>query len=52
VGRFIASIKIVKEDALPSYMEELETKKLERNEYFSELPPFDPKFGFEWRVRV
>lgn len=50
VGRFIASIKIVKEDSLPTFIEELEVKKIERNEYFSELPDFDPKFDFDWRI--
>lgn len=31
VGRFIASIKIVREDSLPTYLEDLEAKKIERN---------------------
>lgn len=52
MGRFIASIKIVREDSLPSYMEDLEVRKIERNEYFVELPPFDPKFSFDWRIRL
>ncbi len=31
VGRFIASIKIVKEDSLPTFIEDLEVKRIERN---------------------
>jgi hypothetical protein len=42
----------VKEDSLPTFIDDLEIKKIERNEYFSELPSFDPKFNFDWRIRL
>jgi hypothetical protein len=43
---------MVKEDALPSHMQELELKKIEHNDHFVELPSFDPKHTFDWRVRL
>lgn len=52
VGRFIASIKIVSEDSLPKYVEDLEQKKIEKNEYYAPLPDFDETMSFDWRVRV
>lgn len=33
-------------------MEELETKKIEKNEYFVELPDFDTNLEFSWRIRL
>lgn len=52
VGRFIASIKVVSEDSLPKYVEDLEQKKIEKNEYYAPLPDFDDSMSFEWRVRI
>lgn len=52
VGRFIASIKIVSEDSLPKYVEDLEIRKIEKNEYYAPLPDFDEAMSFDWRVRV
>jgi hypothetical protein len=52
VGRFITSIKIVSEDSLPKYVEDLEQKKVEKNDYYAPLPDFDESMSFDWRVRV
>ena len=43
---------MVPEEDVPVYIEELEEKKIQRNQIFTDLPDYDEDLNFKWRVRV
>jgi hypothetical protein len=42
----------VPEEDVPIYIEEIEQKKIERNEIYNDLPDYDQELIFKWRVKI